>query len=51
MVYVSGSMTPMVVVEPDQWVTAKQQRLVRLRPDADEQAEARWYRSDLVTGG
>lgn len=51
-VYIGGDMTPMIVVEPDQWrPSRKPSRDIKLRPEDDPDGEARWYRSDMVTGG
>lgn len=53
-VYVAGSMTAMVVVEPDQMRDAADRtrlRMIKLRRASDETATASWWLSDQVTGG
>ncbi len=51
-VYVAGSMVPMVVVEPDTYRDGPdraRRRYIRLRPQSDPDDRGRWWRSDSVT--
>jgi hypothetical protein len=53
-VHVIGSMTPMVVVEPDQSrndADRARRRMIKLRRANDEDAQASWWLSDQITGG
>lgn len=53
-VHVVGSMTAMVVVEPDQMRDAPDSTrhwMIKLRRASDETAAGSWWLSDQVTGG
>lgn len=54
-VYVAGDMTPMIVVEQDQWRQWKdrtRRRQIKLRVAAGAPEEsATWWLSEFVTGG
>ncbi len=52
-VYVAGSMTPVVVMERDQWRDhqSTRKRMVKLRPQSEPDTPGRWYLSNTVTTG